>query len=131
MPSSSSSSRSLIRSPWALLRHAVWLCLCVMAFEAAAQSPSTLPPQVVTRDPALVGSQADAEEEAEVTITPDDRSTSIRTYGPGGRPTREVVDPPVLPEYSVSATPDPQSVMPNSDPVREVWQTPMWTLWSW
>ena len=130
MPSSLLSP-SLTRSPMVLLRYALWLCLCAMAFEAAAQSPTTLPPQVVTRDPALVSPQADAEEEADVTITPDDRSTSIRTYGPGGRPTREVVDPQGLPEYSVSATPDPQSEMPNSDPVRDVWQTPMWTLWSW
>ena len=122
---------SLTRSPMALLRHALWVCLCALALDAMAQSPSTLPPQVVTRDPALVSPQADAEEEAEVTITPDDRGTSIQSFGPGGRPTRVVVDPPVLPEYSVSASPDPQSVMPNSDPLSDNVQPPMWTLWSW
>ena len=130
MPSSLLSP-SLIRSPLALLRHALWLCLCAMAFEVAAQSPTTLPPQVVTRDPALVSPQAEAEAEEEVTITPDDRSTNIRAYGPGGRPNRVVVDPPVLPEYSISAPAEPQSVMPNSDPLSDGVQPPMWTLWSW
>lgn len=98
----------------------------------AQQAPVMLPPQVVTYDPSLTGNQADAEEEESVTITPDDRSTSIRSYGSGGRPTRVVVNPPVLPEYSESPPPDPQSVMPDSDPVRgDMVQPPMWTLWSW
>ena len=115
-----------------LLRTCVWVTGCAIAFEAWAQSPSTLPPQVVTNDPALTSPQAQAEEEEGVTITPDDRSTNIRTYGPGGRPSREVVDPPLLPEYSVSAPAEPQSVMPDSDPVRgDMVQPPMWTLWSW
>ncbi len=127
MPSSSSSFTLI----W-VLRACVWALGCALAWDAAAQSPSTLPPQVVTRDPALVSPQAEAEEEETVTITPDDRSTSIRSYGPGGRATREVVDPPILPEYSVSAPPEPQSVMPDSDPVRgDMVQPPMWTLWSW
>ena len=115
-----------------LLRNGAWVIGCVIAFDAWAQSPSTLPPQVVTNDPALTSPQAQAEEEEGVTITPDDRSTSIRTYGPGGRPSREVGDPPLLPESSVSAPAEPQSVMPDSDPVRgDMVQPPMWTLWSW
>jgi hypothetical protein len=115
-----------------LLRNGAWVIGCAMAFEVWAQSSSTLPPQVVTNDPALTSPQAQAEEEEGVTITPDDRSTSIRTYGPGGRPSREVVDPPLLPEYSVSAPAEPQSVMPDADPVRgDMVQPPMWTLWSW
>ncbi len=118
---------SLIR----VLRTCLWVFGCAVALNAAAQSPTTLPPQVVTRDPALVSPQADAEAEEEVTITPDDRSTSIRAVGPGARPSRVVVDPPVLPEYSVSAQPEPQSVMPNSDPRSDSIQPPMWTLWSW
>jgi hypothetical protein len=122
------SSFSLAR--W--LRVVAWAIGCAMAFEAAAQSQSTLPPQVVTSDPALISPQAQAEEEEGVTITPDDRSTSIRSYGPGGRPSREVVDPSIGPEYSVSAPAEPQSVMPDSDPVRgDMVQPPMWTLWSW
>ncbi|MFM8338369.1 MAG: hypothetical protein ACKN9C_00040 [Fluviibacter sp.] len=99
---------------------------------SAEQSASTLPPQVVTYDPALSSAQADAEEEGAVTITPDDRSTSIQRYGSGGRPTREVVNPPLLPEYSESPPAEPQSVIPDSDPVRgDMVQPPMWTLWSW
>lgn len=125
---SSSSSISLVR----VLRNGLWLVACAMAFDAAAQSPTTLPPQVVTYDPALTSPQAEAEEDASVTISPDDRSTSIRSYGRGGRPTREVVNPPILPEYSESPPPEPQSVMPDSDPVRgDMVQPPMWTLWSW
>jgi hypothetical protein len=99
---------------------------------AAQQSSSTLPPQVVTYDPSLSSAQADAEEESAVTISPDDRSTSIQRYGSGGRPTREVVDPPLLPKYSESPPAEPQSVIPDSDPVRgDMVQPPMWTLWSW
>ena len=93
---------------------------------------STLPPQVVTNDPALLSSQAEAEEDASVTISPDDRSTSVRTYGRGGQPSREVVDPPILPSYSESPPAEPQSVIPDSDPVRgDMVQPPMWTIWSW
>ncbi len=93
---------------------------------------STLPPQVVTNDPALLSPQAEAEEDASVTISPDDRSTSVRTYGRGGQPSREVVNPPILPSYSESPPPEPQSVIPDSDPVRgDMVQPPMWTLWSW
>mgnify|MGYP000544169761 CR=1 FL=1 len=93
---------------------------------------STLPPQVVTNDPALLSPQAEAEEDASVTISPDDRSTSIRSYGSGGQPSRVVVTPPILPSYSESPEVDPQSVMPESDPVRgDMVQPPMWTLWSW
>lgn len=104
------------------------LCFAPMIFA----QPSTLPPQVVTNDPALLSPQAEADEDASVTITPDDRSTSIRTYGRGGRPSREVVDPPILPSYSESAPADPQSVIPDSDPVRgDMVQPPMWTIWSW
>ena len=123
------SSLSLFR----MVRNAALAVSCLLALDAFAQpSPSALPPQVVTYDPALTSNQADAEEEAAVTITPDDRSTSIRTYGSGGRPTREVVNPPLLPEYSESPPPEPQSVMPDSDPVRgDMVQPPMWTLWSW
>lgn len=100
--------------------------------KSAAQPASSLPPQVVTYDPSLSSAQSDAEEEAEVTITPDDRSTSIERYGSGGRPTREVVDPPLLPKYSESPQAEPQSVIPDSDPVRgDTVQPPMWTLWSW
>ena len=100
--------------------------------KSTPQSSSALPPQVVTYDPALSSAQADAEEEGAVTITPDDRSTSIQRYGSGGRPTREVVDPPILPSYSESAPSEPQSVIPDSDPVRgDMVQPPMWTLWSW
>lgn len=114
------------------LRVGAWAIGCAVAFDAAAQSQSTLPPQVVTNDPALTSPQALAEEEEGVTITPDDRSTSIRSYGPGGRPSREVVDPSIGPEYAVSAPAEPQSVMPDSDPVRgDMVQPPMWTLWSW
>lgn len=104
------------------------------ALEAAAQqSPSTLPPQVVTYDPALASSaQGEAEDDTGVTIRPDEGGTSIRRYGSGGRPSREVVNPPVLPEYSESPPADPQSVIPDSDPVRgDMVQPPMWTLWSW
>lgn len=105
----------------------------VLAVPVHAQSsPSTFPPQVVTNDPALLNAQAEAEEDASVTITPDDRSTSIRTYGTGGRPSREVVDPPILPSYSEAPAVDPQTVIPESDPVRgDMVQPPMWTLWSW
>ncbi|WVH08893.1 MAG: hypothetical protein EoVTN8_174 [Fluviibacter phosphoraccumulans EoVTN8] len=93
---------------------------------------STLPPQVVTNDPALLSPQAEAEEDASVTISPDDRSTGVRTYGRGGQPSREVVDPPILPSYSESPPAEPQSVIPDSDPVRgDMVQPPMWTLWSW
>ncbi|MEN9901677.1 MAG: hypothetical protein RL651_341 [Pseudomonadota bacterium] len=93
---------------------------------------STLPPQVVTNDPALLSPQAEAEEDASVTISPDDRSTSVRTYGRGGQPSREVVDPPILPSYSEAPPAEPQSVIPDSDPVRgDMVQPPMWTLWSW
>ena len=110
-----------------------WLVAFVMGFSSMAFAQvSTLPPQVVTNDPALLNPQAEAEEDASVTITPDDRSTSIRTYGRGGRPSREVVDPPILPSYSESAPADPQSVIPDSDPVRgDMVQPPMWTIWSW
>ncbi len=120
------------------------LTSALLAFDAAAQSAgkssaksvpqstSTLPPQVVTYDPALSTAQSDAEEEGAVTITPDDRGTSIQRYGSGGRPTREVVDPPLLPSYSESPPAEPQSVLPDSDPVRgDMVQPPMWTLWSW
>ena len=118
----------------------VLLSAALMTLDAAAQSASksggqsasTLPPQVVTYDPALSDAQAEAEEEGAVTITPDDRSTSIQRYGSGGRPTREVVNPPLLPEYSESPPAEPQSVIPDSDPVRgDMVQPPMWTLWSW
>jgi hypothetical protein len=106
------------------------LSLSVSAF--AQTSPSTLPPQVVTNNPALLDSQAEVEEDPGVTITPDDRSTSIRTYGRGGRASREVVDPPILPAYSESPSVDPQTVIPESDPVRgDMVQPPMWTIWSW
>lgn len=103
------------------------------ALEATAQqSPSTLPPQVVTYDPALSGAQGEAEDDTGVTISPDAGGTSIRRYGSGGRPSREVVNPPVLPEYTESPPADPQSVIPDSDPVRgDMVQPPMWTLWSW
>jgi hypothetical protein len=126
---SSLSFYSLIR----VLRTCVWVVGCLFALDAAAQqTSSTLPPRVVTYDPALTSPQADAEEDESVTITPDDRSTSIRSYGSGGRPTREVVNPPILPEYSESPPAEPQSVMPDSDPVRgDQIQPPMWTLWSW
>lgn len=114
------------------LRHGVWIIVCAMALDAVAQSPSTMPPQVVTNDPALTNPQAEDDEDASVMITPDDRSTSIRSYGSGGRPTREVVNPPILPEYSEAPPAEPQSVMPDSDPVRgDMVQPPMWTLWSW
>lgn len=104
----------------------------VLAIPVHAQSPGTLPPQVVTNDPALLNAQAEAEEDASVTITPDDRSTSIRTYGTGGRPSREEVDPPILPAYSEGPAVDPQTVIPESDPVRgDMVQPPMWTIWSW
>ncbi len=107
---------------------ALGICLAPLAF---AQT-STLPPQVVTNDPALLNPQAEAEEDASVTISPDDRSTSIRTYGRGGQPSREVVDPPLLPAYSESPPAEPQSVIPDSDPVRgDMVQPPMWTIWSW
>jgi hypothetical protein len=80
----------------------------------------------------LLSPQAEAEEDASVTISPDDRSTSVRTYGRGGQPSREVVNPPILPSYSESPPPEPQSVIPDSDPVRgDMVQPPMWTLWSW
>lgn len=104
-----------------------------LAWPAFSQdSPGTLPPQVVTSDPALLNPQAEADEDASVTITPDDRSTSIRTYGTGGRASKEVVDPPILPAYSESPAVDPQTVIPESDPVRgDMVQPPMWTLWSW
>lgn len=104
-----------------------------LALPALAQTPpNTLPPQVVTNDPALLSAQAEADEDASVMITPDDRSTSIRTYGSGGRPSREVVDPPVLPAYSEAPAVDPQTVIPESDPVRgDMVQPPMWTVWSW
>jgi hypothetical protein len=106
--------------------------LCASPLVLAQASPSTLPPQVVTNDPALLSPQAEAEEDASVTISPDDRSTSIRTYGRGGQPSREVVDPPILPSYSESPQPEPQSVIPDSDPVRgDTVQPPMWTIWSW
>ncbi|MEY3981402.1 MAG: hypothetical protein RLZZ281_271 [Pseudomonadota bacterium] len=120
--------------PQALLTHGgLFLSGVLLALSAVAQqAPSMLPPQVVTSDPSLSSGAADAEEEAAVTITPDDRSTSIRTYGSGGRPTREVVDPPLLPQYSESPPAEPQSVIPDSDPVRgDMVQPPMWTLWSW
>jgi hypothetical protein len=105
----------------------------ILALDVAAQqSSSTLPPQVVTYDPSLSSAQADAEEESAVTISPDDRSTSIQRYGSGGRPSREVVDPPLLPKYSEAPPSEPQSVIPDSDPVRgDMVQPPMWTLWSW
>lgn len=105
----------------------------LLALEVAAQqSSSTLPPQVVTYDPSLSSAQADAEEESAVTISPDDRGTSIQRYGSGGRPSREVVDPPLLPKYSEAPPSEPQSVIPDSDPVRgDMVQPPMWTLWSW
>lgn len=109
---------------------ALGLCLTPLAFAQAV--PSSLPPQVVTNDPALLNPEAEAEEAPDVTISPDDRSTSIRTYGRGGRPSREVVDPPLLPSYSESPEVDPQSVIPDSDPVRgDTVQPPMWTIWSW
>ena len=109
---------------------ALGLCLAPLAFAQAA--PSALPPQVVTNDPALLNPEAEAEEDPGVTISPDDRSTRIRTYGRGGRPSREVVDPPLLPAYSESPEVDPQSVIPDSDPVRgDTVQPPMWTIWSW
>jgi hypothetical protein len=116
-----------------VLSACVWVLGCAVSLEAAAQSPSTLPPQVMTRDPALLSPPpAEAEEDDSVTITAEDRSTSIRTYGSGGRATREVVNPPILPEYSESPPAEPQSVMPDSDPVRgDMVQPPMWTLWSW
>ena len=125
-----------LRSSFSLIRAlpACWLALgCMIAFDAVAQSsPSTLPPQVVTRDPELVNPPSDTEEDEGVTISPDERGTSIRAYGPPGRPSREVVDPSVGPEYSVSAPAEPQSVMPDADPVRgDMVQPPMWTLWSW
>ena len=128
MPSSRPSF-SLIRA-----LPACWLVFgSMIAFDAAAQSsPSTLPPQVVTRDPALVSPSSDTEEDEGVTISPDEQNTSIRAYNPPGRPSREVVDPSVGPEYSVSAPAEPQSVMPDADPVRgDMVQPPMWTLWSW
>ena len=107
---------------------ALGLCLSPLALAQA----STLPPQVVTNDPALLNPQAEADEDASVTISPDDRSTSIRTYGRGGQPSREVVDPPILPSYSESPQAEPQSVIPDSDPVRgDTVQPPMWTIWSW
>lgn len=107
---------------------ALGICLTPLAFAQA----STLPPQVVTSDPALMNPQAEADEDASVTISPDDRSTSIRTYGRGGQPSREVVDPPILPSYSESPPAEPQSVIPDSDPVRgDMVQPPMWTIWSW
>lgn len=119
-------SRGMLRLGF--LAHGLLLAMSV----AAQPSPSTLPPQVVTYDPALSSAQAEAEEESAVTISPDDRSTNIRTYGSGGRPTREVVDPPLLPQYSESPPAEPQSVIPDSDPVRgDMVQPPMWTLWSW
>lgn len=108
------------------------LGFCLVPLSLAQAAPSDLPPQVVTNDPALLNPQAEAEEDASVTISPDDRSTSIRTYGTGGRPTREVVNPPILPSYSESPEADPQSVIPDSDPVRgDMVQPPMWTIWSW
>jgi len=115
------------------LRRGLLIVGLSLALPALAQmSPGTLPPQVVTNDPALLNAQAEAEEDASVTITPDDRSTSIRTYGTGGRASREVVDPPILPAYSESPAVDPQSVIPDSDPVRgDMVQPPMWTIWSW
>ncbi|MGV0952951.1 MAG: hypothetical protein ACOYBQ_01480 [Fluviibacter sp.] len=127
---------SLFSSPSTFLAIVRAGCVLVGLFaslEAMAQTRSApLPPQVVTYDPALTSPEAEAEEEAGVTITPDDRSTSIRSYGSGGQPSRVVVTPPILPSYSESPEVDPQSVMPESDPVRgDMVQPPMWTLWSW
>lgn len=122
------------RASFEVLKHACLLALglCLAPAVFAQTSPSSLPPQVVTNDPALLNPQAEAEEDASVTISPDDRSTSIRTYGTGGRPSREVVNPPILPSYSESPEADPQSVIPDSDPVRgDMVQPPMWTVWSW
>lgn len=118
-------------SAW--LRSALLVSGVCLASQALAQvSPNTLPPQVVTNDPALLNADAEAEEDASVTISPDDRSTSIRTYGSGGRPSRVEVNPPILPSYSESPEADPQSVIPDSDPVRgDTVQPPMWTIWSW
>ncbi len=115
------------------LRYCLLATSLSLSISALAQTPpSTLPPQVVTNDPALLNSQAEVEEDPGVTITPDDRSTSIRTYGTGGRASREVVDPPILPAYSESPAVDPQTVIPESDPVRgDMVQPPMWTIWSW
>jgi hypothetical protein len=116
----------------ALRTGVVALSVCLAYPVLAQTSPNMLPPQVVTNDPALLNAQAEAEEDASVTIRPDDRSTSIRTYGSGGRPSREVVDPPILPAYSESPAEDPQTVIPESDPVRgDMVQPPMWTVWSW
>ena len=115
----------------------VLMRICVMALGLVCAptvfaQASTLPPQVVTNDPALLNPQAEADEDASVTISPDDRSTSIRTYGRGGQPSREVVDPPILPSYSESPPAESQSVIPDSDPVRgDMVQPPMWTIWSW
>ncbi|MEN9880046.1 MAG: hypothetical protein RIQ55_692 [Pseudomonadota bacterium] len=135
MPASSLCNHLLRVTAAGVLLSGAWLSLDAVAQSSAkpvAQSASTLPPQVVTYDPALSDAQASAEEEGAVTITPDDRSTSIQRYGSGGRPTREVVNPPLLPEYSESPPPEPQSVIPDSDPVRgDMVQPPMWTLWSW
>jgi hypothetical protein len=120
--------------PQALLIHGgLFLSGALLALSAVAQQPpSMLPPQVVTNDPSLSSNEAKVEEEEAVTISPDDRSTSIQRYGSGGRPTREVVDPPLLPQYSESPPAEPQSVIPDSDPVRgDMVQPPMWTLWSW
>ena len=116
-----------------LTQAALFLSGALLALSAVAQQPpSTLPPQVVTSDPSLSSNEANVEEEEAVTISPDDRSTSIQRYGSGGRPTREVVDPPLLPQYSESPPAEPQSVIPDSDPVRgDMVQPPMWTLWSW
>lgn len=106
---------------------------CCMASPVFAQtSNSVLPPQVVTTDPSLMDPQDSADDDSSVTISPDDRTTSVRTYGSGPRPSRVVVDPPVLPAYSESPESEPQSVIPDSDPVRgDMVQPPMWTIWSW
>jgi hypothetical protein len=115
-----------------LLMRACLMALGICLAPAVFAQTSALPPQVVTSDPALMSPQAEADEDASVTITPDDRSTSIRSYGRGGRPSREVVDPPILPSYSESPPAEPQSVIPDSDPVRgDTVQPPMWTIWSW
>lgn len=122
----------LKRASSALLARACLVALGMGFSSMVFAQASTLPPQVVTNDPALLNPQAEAEEDASVTITPDDRSTSIRTYGRGGQPSREVVDPPILPSYSESPQAEPQSVIPDSDPVRgDTVQPPMWTIWSW
>lgn len=117
---------------WVLRACVLMLGFALMLDAKAQQASAPLPPQVVTNDPALTSTQAEADEAPDVTISPEGPSTSVRTYGTGGRPTREVVNPPLLPDYSESPQPDAQSVIPDSDPVRgDNIQPPMWTLWSW